>query len=876
VLVDTDVLLDAARLGAAIAEHGVTTLMLTPALFNQLADQDPAVFRPLREQFVGGDVLSPSHINAVREACPRLRIVNGYGPTENTTISACHPVTERHDDRIPIGRPISNSTAYVCDANGRPLPVGVPGELWVGGDGLARGYLDRPQLTAAAFVSSTLDPGGRLYRTGDLARWRPDGTLDFLGRLDDQVKIRGFRIEPAEIEHRLREHPDVRDAVVLVRTRPATGEKYLCAYVRTDLTGRELREYLGGELPDHMIPAYAVPLAEFPMTAAGKLDRAALPEPSGAADADEYVAARTQTERALVRLWQDTLGVSPVGVTDDIFDQGISSLAAAAMALGIQRELGVPLPATALLRNRTIALVAAVVDAALAATPHAAAPHDTWASQRSDAGALGRPHADAPAAPREMWASQHSDAGALGRPPADGGYPLSPQQHQLYVEQLKDPAAVAYNQPVVVDLPADVDAQRLAAALGALVERHEQLRTAFVTVDGQVRQRPETPAAAAAALDVRVVDGPPPAVAAFVRPFDLAAPPLLRAALHRHAGGVRLLLDLHHIAVDGVSLRVLFDELDALYAGRKLPALPRMRYVDYAEWSRGPEAAGRLDADEAYWLGVYADAPPPLELPTDAARGATRQLAGATLEFDLGAARTAALRRLAAETGSTLFQLLLACYGVFLSRVTGSSDFAVGTPVAGRSAPGLDGVVGMFVNTVCLRVRPAPELRFTEFLDAVRGHVLAAYEHQDYPFDRLVQRVAPARDYSRNPIFDTMFAVQPAALHDLRLLGSPARLADDGLGQSMFDLNLHVFEHPGTLRAVWGYATALFAEGTVAALRDVLLATVDELTLREWQRASERPLPLTTYPQVHSTAVPAGAPLDIDFDFFRPEGTSHA
>lgn len=367
--------------------------------------------------------------------------------------------------------------------------------------------------------------------------------------------------------------------------------------------------------------------------------------------------------------------------------------------------------------------------------------------------------------------------------------------------------------------------------------------------------------------DVRIVDGPAPPVAGFVRPFDLSTPPLLRAAVHRHDGAVRLLLDLHHIAADGVSLRVLFEELEALYAGRELPAPPRLRYVDYAEWTHGPEAAERLAGAEAYWLGVFDTAPPPLELPTDADRPTVRQLAGATLEFGFGPQRTAALRRLAHGNGATLFQLLLACYDVFLSRITGAHDFAVGTPVAGRGAPGLDSVVGMFVNTVCLRARPLPRLRFTEFLAEVRAHVLGAFEHQDYPFDHLVASIAPRRDYSRNPLFDTMFALQPAELHDLRLLGRPVRLADDGLGQSMFDLNLHVFEHEHELRAVWGYATALFVGETVAAFRDVLLATVDAIIADP-----DAPLGVLTgqagvLPVPATPAAPAGVTAEIDFDF---------
>jgi len=777
VLVGLDTLLDAGLLRRAIVEHDINTLMLTPALFNQLADDDPTLFRPLRHQFVGGDVLSPAHIGAVRAACPDLRIINGYGPTENTCISATHQITDQHPVRIPIGRPLSNSTCYVCDGDGAPQPVGVPGELWVGGDGLARGYHNRPELTERAFVVGDLDPAGRLYRTGDIARWRPDGTLDFLGRADDQVKIRGFRIEPGEIEHQLRRHPDVADAAVVVRLRPGAGEKYLCGYaVCTDFrTARELREHLAEELPDHLIPAYLVVLDEFPLTASGKLDRAALPEPTSVADSDEYRPARDELERKLVAIWERVTGIALIGVTDDIFDLGISSITAAALAAGVETDLGVRLTATALLRHPTIELVA-----------------------------------------EQVRATGPVEDRLVAMAPERPTYPLSPQQHQLFVEQSKDVTAVHYHQPIVVDLPPEVDVDRLTAVLADLVRRHESLRTGFGHADGAayqvVHDRP--------AFTVSHVDSSE--VADFVRPFDLAVPPLLRAGVHRGAT-TRLLLDCHHLISDGVSLRLLFAELETGYRGLDLPPLPDLRYVDYATWTAGP-AAARLRADaDAYWRGVFDTVPPPVSLPTDFARPATRSLAGATVEFDLDPATTAALRDLAAAEGVTLFQLMLAVYWLFLARVTGADDLTVGVPVAGRTNPGFGQVVGMFVNTVCLRAGLDHRQPFPELLRATRGHVLDAMQHQDFPFDELVSAVGGPRDYARNPLFDTMFALQDAALRPT-LLGAEVRLADEALGASMFDLNLHLHEHADQLTGIWGYSTALFTETTVLAFADELEA----------------------------------------------------
>ncbi|TDP90536.1 non-ribosomal peptide synthetase [Labedaea rhizosphaerae] len=768
VLVDTDTLLDARKLGAAITEHGVTHLMLTPALFNQLADQDPTLFRPLRYQFAGGDVLSPTHINAVRDACPDLRIVNGYGPTENTCISTSHHVTERHTDRIPIGKPLSNSTAYVLDADGRPQPIGVPGELWVGGDGLARGYLNRPELTAAAFVDTEF---GRLYRTGDLARWRPDGTLDFLGRADDQVKIRGFRIEPGEVEHVLRAHPRVRAAVVVVRERDH-GEKYLCGYAVADVPPRELREHLAGQLPAHMVPTTLIGLDELPMTATGKVDRGALPDPGSSPYQQEYLAPRDDVERRLTLIWQDVLGVAPIGVTDDVFDLGVSSLAAAAIATRAGRELGVELAATAVLRHPTVELLAR----------HAAALGPVAARLISRA-------ADAP------------------------DHPVSPQQHRILVEQGKDPAAVHYHQPITVELPSDIDPDRLEQALHALVARHEALRTGFDQVGTRTRQRVH----ATVAFTVERA-GAAPDVAAFVRPFDLTRPPLLRAGIYPGA----LLLDVHHVVVDGLSLRVLLTDLEALYRGDPLPELPALRYVDYAEWTDSAQAKDLAARSGQVWADVLSGAATP-DLPTDFPRPATRSTAGATIEVDLGVARTAALRDLARALDTTLFPVLLAAYGVLLRRMTGGTDVTVGTPVAGRVNPGLDGVVGMFVNTVCLRLRPSPDRTFTEFVQECAEHALRAVEHQDARIDE----PAAGRDYGRNPGFDTMIALQDTSLLTETFLGGAVRLADDRLGASMFDLNLHLFDHGDLLTGTWAYSTALFTEQTVRTFAALLLDVLD-------------------------------------------------
>ncbi|GAA1678641.1 hypothetical protein GCM10009830_27220 [Glycomyces endophyticus] len=771
-LVPDETLLDAAALGAQIARHRITTMWLTAPLLHLLVDQDPSIFAPLRQLIAGGDVLSGPHIAALMAACPDLEVLNGYGPTENTTFSTAHRIAAAPEGRVPIGRPIPNSTAYVLDAAMRPQPVGLPGELYTGGDGVADGYRNRPDLTARVFGDDPFAPGGRLYRTGDLVRWLPDGTIDFLGRVDNQVKIRGFRIEPGEVEQHLNALGGVLQSAVLVRSRG--GEKYLCAYCTgDDLSPERLREELGRTLPDYMVPAVFTRLDSMPLNRSGKIDRGALArlEP----EAGEAVAVEgDEVERAVAAMWRDALGAA-VGLDDDLFGLGVSSLTTAVVAGRIHRELGVRLPAARLLAHPTARRIAALV---------------------RGAGSGGLP----PLVPA----------------PDRAVYPVSAQQRRIIVEQAKDEAATHYNLPVQIRLPEPVDHGRLESALRALAARHEALRTGFVQMGAETYQRIHEEVA----VPVAVLDDPE---SWRPLPFDLSAPPLLRA--WRSADGRLVVLDLHHAAVDGRSLEVLLDDLDRLYRGERLPDLP-LRYRDYAVWQRGEGGDAVREQQEAFWLRAFAERPEPLELPTDRPRGPVREYGGARLGFALGEARTAGLRDLARREEATLFHALAAAYFVFLHRITGQTDLTAGLPVDGRGVGDVDGVAGMFANTLCLRARIRPGQPFTAFLREVRDDVIAAFTHADHQFDELVAAVGGERDFSRNPLFDTMLAYGEAAGAGRPCLGGTARQDDSASAASMFDLNLQ-FAGTADLTATWAYNSRLFHERTAKSFVDALLETVD-------------------------------------------------
>ncbi|HEU4454891.1 MAG TPA: amino acid adenylation domain-containing protein, partial [Longimicrobium sp.] len=558
------------ELGAFVAEEGITTMWLTAGLFHQVADEQAHRLGGVRQLLAGGDALSLPHVRRVLDAHPGLRLINGYGPTENTTFSACHAVRAEDLGRagVPIGRPIRNSTAYVLDGAMRPLPPGVPGELYVGGDGLARGYLGRPALTAERFVPSPFRGGERLYRTGDRARWMDDGTLEFLGRIDRQVKIRGFRVEPGEVEALLASHPAVRGAAVDVRADAGGGSRLVAYAVPGEGASTDpaaLRGWLKERLPDFMLPAAVVLLDALPLTPNGKVDRRALPDPELAPGADRHVAPRTEDEAVMAGLWAEVLGVERVGVEDDFFALGGHSLLAVRVVSRVRDAFGVELPLRAVLEHPTLAAQA-----------------------------------------REVEALRGAGEGTRAAPPLvalprEGALPLSFAQQRLWFLHQLDPSSAAYNVPAALRLRGALDERALARALAEVVRRHEALRTRFEARGGVAAQVVDASAALAVpSVDLSALDeGDREATARrlareeALRPFDLSVAPLLRATLARLAEGEWiLLLTMHHVAGDGWSLEVLARELSTLYAafaaGRPSPlAELEIQYADFAAWQRG-------------------------------------------------------------------------------------------------------------------------------------------------------------------------------------------------------------------------------------------------------------------------------------------------
>ncbi|MFC5288833.1 non-ribosomal peptide synthase/polyketide synthase [Actinokineospora guangxiensis] len=779
-----------------IGRHALTSVWLTAGLFRLIAQDDPAALGGLREVWTGGDVVPAAAVRRVLAHCPGTAVVDGYGPTETTTFATAHRMTDAAPDSVPIGSPLDGMRVHVLDADLRPVPPGAPGELHIAGAGVARGYLGRPGLTAQRFLADPFHPGARMYRTGDIVRWNPDGTLRFLGRADDQVKLRGFRVEPGEVDAALAEHPlrtggAIPDAAVVVRT--DDGRPRLVAYLvsAAPVDTAAVRAWLAERLPDYLVPDAFVVLAALPLTANGKLDRAALPAPS--TTTGTRTAPRTAAERTVAAVFAEVLGRGDVAAEDDFFAIGGDSILSIRAATALRRACGADVSPRTVFTHRTVAALAAALAGAGTAVE------------------------------------------VIPAVSGDGPLPLSYAQQRLWFLHQFTPGGGEHVSPMALRLRGPLDVEALRDALTGLAERHESLRTAFPTVDGRGVQ--VILPAAEVDLPVREVaeDGIDAALAdERDAPFDLATGPLLRAALLRVGGEDSgdedhvLSLVLHHIVTDGWSNGVLLRDLAALYAG-SAPSSPSVRYVDFAAWQRD-RVSGDLAGQLAYWRERLAGITP-LDLPLDHPRPAVRPTRGGVARFALDVEQVSALRRLVGERGGTLFTGLVALCQALLSVYAGSDDIAVGTVTSGRDRGDLEDVVGFFVNTLVLRSTVDGTAGFGSLLEQVRDGVLAAFEHQDVPFERVVDEVAAERDPSRNALFDAMVVLQNTGGDgELELPGLRVAEIAPPAGTTTCDLVFEFQERDGGLHCALEYAADLFdpatAERMAAHLRTLLAGVV--------------------------------------------------
>ncbi|MEU8874118.1 amino acid adenylation domain-containing protein [Streptomyces javensis] len=855
--------IDAARLRSLVTGHGLTHVHLTAGLFRVIAEEDPTAFAGVRDVLTGADVVPKAAVCQILEAVPDIIVRNGYGPTEVTVIGTQIPLTDPEEigEVVPIGRPLDNTRMYVLDSALDPVPVGVAGELYIAGAGLARGYVGRAGLTAERFVACPFDGmGERMYRTGDMVRRRADGVLEFVGRVDDQVKIRGFRVEPGETESLLAAHPAVAQAVVAVRE-DTPGEKRLVAYVVPAAGAVEpadaLRDFTADRLPEYLVPTAVIALDQLPLTANGKVDRAALPAPEAAAAGAPHRPPSLR-EELLCSVFAQLLGVPRVGADDDFFALGGHSLLAIRLVSRVRTVLGAEIPVHAVFETPTVAGLAAAIDA----------------------------RGTTPARP------------AVTARPRPDRLPLSYAQHRLWFVDRLEEASALYNIPLVLRLTGRLDTGALRAALADLLTRHESLRTRFPQEEGRPHQY-VVPADEArldldvvpvtrAALDARIAQA-----AAHV--FDLAEELPVTATLFEvgePAGDEAVLaLVTHHIAADGWSIGPLLRDLSTAYAARRAGAEPcweplPVSYADHTLWQREllgdiEDPDSLLNRQVAFWTEELRGIPEELTLPTDRPRPAVASHEGGWVPLEAPAELHGALADLAAAQGVTMFMVWQAAVAVLLSRLGAGEDIPLGSPVAGRTDEAVDDLVGFFVNTLVLRTDLTGNPTFSEVLERVRKSALGALDHQEVPFERLVEELAPARSMARHPLFQVMLAVQnvPPATVDLPGLHVEGVVTD--VTRAKFDLDIQVSERsdeegrPTGIDGGITYAADLFDRTTAQTLATRLLhvlravvadprrrvhdiepldATERHRILTEWN-STDRPEPAATVPALFRAQV---------------------
>ena len=835
---------DPEQIVETITKYGVTTVDFVPSMLGFILDhvERQNIYEELsglRWVFTGVEVVGINLVKRFNETLNRVNkttLINAYGPTESTvdvTYFDCSNIRGGSEDIVPIGKPMANVRVYILDRHGGLQPTGVYGELCIAGKGLARGYLNHPELTAEKFdrdfqdfqdyqdyqdeeekkngidrnslSSLPLYPSTPLYRTGDIARWLPDDSanIEFLGRMDHQVKIRGFRVELGEVESHLLRHEKIKDGVVTAGNR-ADGEKYLCAYIvsgeKIDALG--LKDKLAAELPDYMIPIYIVQLDKIPLTASGNVDRRALPEPELGVMEVEYTAPVHPLEEKLVSIWAEVLNIEKkaIGTRHNFFQLGGHSLKATILISRIQKELDVKVPLSEIFNFPTIKGLAGYIGTAAG---------DRYVSIET--------------AEKKEY------------------YGLSPAQRRLYVLQQMEEKRTSYNMFHVVVLKGEVSKKRLEEVFRKLIGRHESLRTSFEVVGSEPVQRVHDGVefgiehfglAAKNAADreekKRRREGIHHLVGQFVRPFDLSRAPLIRAGMIKmNEQKFLLMLDMHHIISDGTSVEIFIDEFSDLYSGSRLPDV-KLQYKDFSQWQGKWFDSGGIKRQEEYWLKQFKGGVPLLNLPFDYERPPVQVFDFDWVDFGASRELTGKIRELVWETGVTLYMVLLATYSVLLAKYSDQEDIIVGTGVVGRTHPDTGHIIGMFVNMLALRSRPEGNKPLGRFLEEVKNSVLAAFENQDYPFDELVKRLNLRREYGRNPLFDTEFTFHDAAATSLEIPGLVIEPYEYKSSLLKFDLSLTAFEAEDRIHLTLGFSPRLFKRAAIENMAEHFIEILEQ------------------------------------------------
>lgn len=804
VLMEPDLMNDLHALINMINQEKVTHTFGVPSIWRTIVDMYDDRLPSLKVISLGGEQIHQDFIQRLSNQFDGVEITNEYGPTENSVITSIARHIEK-DDQITIGRPISNHEIYIVDTYGNILPPGIPGEICVCGRGVARGYLNRPELTKEKFVTHPWSKEKRMYRTGDIGRWLYDGKVEYLGRNDEQVKVHGYRIETAEIEAQMLACEGIHEAIV-VAFKNKNQQTHLCGYYTTKqaISNEKIKKELKQRLPVFMVPQYLVEVDQFPINANGKIDKKALPRPEETSVSQaEYVAPKTVTEKKLLELWSEELDHERISVRDDFFDLGGHSLIATRLVAKILKEFQVELSFKEVFEYTTIEQLAEVIELKNG-------QHHT-----SDS--------NIPVAPKREY------------------YPLSSAQKRMYVLQQLNPEGTGYNVPQIIEVNQKLDTEQIDMIFRELANRHESLRTSFHVIDGQPMQKVhdrfsmdieeiEVSKWDAAAFDETI--------ATFIRPFDLQQAPLFRIGIiHAKQDRTIILIDLHHIICDGISMKVLENEFKAILSNEELE-IPSLQYKDFAVWQNEKLRQKEFEEQRIFWRDQLSGEIPILDIPTDFARPKVKQYSGDIVLDEWGTELSEALKDLSSQSGTTLFIVLLSLYQILLARYAGQEDIVVGSPIAGRKYLDLEKIVGMFVNTLPIRGHPAESKSYIQFLDELKETVVKAYENQDFPFEDMVDDKRVTRDLSRNPLFDTMFTLQNIFTVDQKDETWP-NIIEPQYKVSRFDLSLNVLERDERLLLRMEYSTDLFKSETITRMLKHLKKLAEEVVHQPRQLIGE-------------------------------------
>ncbi|MCP4107113.1 MAG: amino acid adenylation domain-containing protein, partial [Desulfobacteraceae bacterium] len=782
-------ILDNKKLGGILQENNITVLHLIPQLFNQLAQQDISIFGNLRFFLIGGDLVKADRVCKIKEMYPHIRIFHMYGPTENTTFSTCFEV-EKDYDKLPIGKPLSNSSVHILNNDNQLLPVGVEGEICVGGDGVFKGYLNEIQSTRRKCINNPVLGSGRIYKTGDLGRWNKDGNLEFLGRIDNQVKIRGFRIELGEVENILLRYGNIDSAVVLT-TENNYGEKDLVSYYvseeELELSG--LRSYLGKYLPDYMVPSYFVYMKEFPLTPNGKVDNRALPKPdTNIKSGGEYVAPDTILQKKLAGIWSEVLGNGKIGIRDNFFELGGHSLKATRVVSRISKELELEVVLKDIFENSTIEKLSLLLER------------------------------------RNKKIFQEIDV-----IPIEETYAVSNAQRRLWIlDQLEN--SVAYNMPGALFLEGEFDNSAFKKAYSFIIGRHESLRTVFVRENGEPRQKIlNNPESQINIIDLRGSHDKGGKAEELIEqnrmvPFNLENGPLVRFSIIRMEDGKYLLLfNMHHIISDGWSMNIFINELLLSYNSFKdngIPNLPPLgiQYKDYSAWQNNLLDSSEIEGEREYWLNKLSGEIPLLNLPADNVRPSVQSYNGNSIGFSLSKDLTTSLGNLCIKNNASMFMMLQALVKTLFHRYTGEDDIILGSPIAGRVHESLENQIGFYINTLVFRDSINSSSSFNEFLSMVKETCTNAFSNQNYPFDRLVEELDIKRDLSHSPLFDVMLVLQNNESSEIDFDGLDASPYEMENRISKFDMTFNFSEREEGLFCSIEYNTDIYSEDRIGRM----------------------------------------------------------